>query len=190
MNNPPTALVGLLFGGTQVKTYVVGAGVSHSVGYPLGGELFDKLDDFVRRMGNWSHRFDYGKEWPALHDWLDTNINPLIKEAYRRRQLEHLFTVLDLASKMNLDNFGEIARSVVEKRSDALRSQAEAEFFEFKVGSSQDPILYDIKAENSEFDDSTKDYRHYRALLLLRWRATSTPCTIEIASLQSMGGTS
>jgi hypothetical protein len=35
-----------------MKCYVLGAGASKSVGYPLGRELFDAIDRFVRESGN------------------------------------------------------------------------------------------------------------------------------------------
>jgi len=77
-----------------MKVYVVGAGVSKTVGYPLGKELFDNIDDFIRSQRCFN-RFDYQKDWPELCRWFETNSNPLVSQAYRSRQLEHLFTILD-----------------------------------------------------------------------------------------------
>lgn len=95
-----------------MNVYVIGAGVSMSAGYPLGWELFDKVDQFDRYMGAWTHRFDFGAEWPKLNDWLSNTSNPLIAESYRARKLEHLFTVLDLASMLSTENLGAIARGI------------------------------------------------------------------------------
>jgi hypothetical protein len=83
-----------------VKTYVLGAGVSKTAGYPLGTELFDAIDAFVRESGPCHNRFDYGKDWSDLHNWLATNANPAITQAYRTRNIEHLFTALDFVETL------------------------------------------------------------------------------------------
>lgn len=77
-----------------MKVVVVGAGVSKTVGYPLGRELFDEIDRFVRSQPRIDH-FNYKKDWPEFCRWLDTNDNPLVSQAYQSKQLEHLFTILD-----------------------------------------------------------------------------------------------
>jgi hypothetical protein len=82
-----------------MKTYILGAGVSHTVGYPLGKDLFGEIDKYCRNRPMFYH-FDYQKDWPALCQWLASNRDPLIVEAYRTRQLEYLFTILDLASML------------------------------------------------------------------------------------------
>jgi hypothetical protein len=81
-----------------VKTYVLGAGVSKTVQYPLGGELLEEVDQFVRGSGPCHDRFDYAQDWPDLCQWLARNPLPLVAEAYEARQLEYVLTVLDLAS--------------------------------------------------------------------------------------------
>ncbi|HEY4932796.1 MAG TPA: hypothetical protein VII23_14600 [Terriglobales bacterium] len=91
-----------------MKTYVCGAGISKGAGYPLGIELFDELDQFVRSAGPCVNRFDYSKDWPALKRWLGRHKNPVVAEAYRSRQLEHLFTVFDLAWKLRVDALGAV----------------------------------------------------------------------------------
>ncbi len=68
-----------------MNVYVIGAGVSNTVGYPLGWELFDEIDSFVRRTPDFYEHFDY-REWPALCKWLETNTNPIVREAYRLRR--------------------------------------------------------------------------------------------------------
>lgn len=85
-----------------MKVYVLGAGVSKTVGYPLGSELLDDIDQFVWKYGPHFDRFDLW-DWCVLCQWLKENENPLIAEAYRTKQLEHLFTVLDHASMLKQD---------------------------------------------------------------------------------------
>jgi len=91
-----------------MKAYVLGAGVSKTVGYPLGVELFREIDKYVRQCGSLWNRFDYKKDWPRLCKWLRENKNSLIAEAYRSRQIEHLFTILDLASILRTDSLDAI----------------------------------------------------------------------------------
>jgi len=45
-----------------MNAYVLGAGVSKSVGYPVGTELFDEIDRYVRESGSCRDRFDYRKD--------------------------------------------------------------------------------------------------------------------------------
>ncbi len=86
-----------------MNAYVLGAGVSKSVGYPVGTELFDEIDKYVRGSGNLTDRFDYREDWNNLHQWLETNSNPMIAQAYRTKNIEHLFTVLDFATELRQD---------------------------------------------------------------------------------------
>ncbi len=81
-----------------MNVYVLGAGVSKSVGYPLGSELFNAIDSYVRTSGNCIDRFDYKKGWAELERWLETNPNPTIAQAHRAKNIEHLFTALDFAT--------------------------------------------------------------------------------------------
>jgi len=82
-----------------VKVYVLGAGVSYGAGYPLGNKLFDEVDNFVR-----IEQSELSAEWDKICLWLKSNPDPLIAESYRRRQFEYLFTILDLASKLSVEN--------------------------------------------------------------------------------------
>src|SRR4051794_38024768 len=91
-----------------MKVYVVGAGISKTAGYPLGVELFDAIDKYVRNSGRLFNRFHYERDWAALKRWLSRHKNPIVAEAYRSRQLEHLFTVLDLAEDLRLSSLGAI----------------------------------------------------------------------------------
>ena len=56
-----------------MNCYVLGAGVSKSVGYPLGSELFDQMDSFVRESGACFDRFDYRKDWDRLDSRLKSS---------------------------------------------------------------------------------------------------------------------
>lgn len=82
-----------------MKVYVLGAGVSYGAGYPLGNKLFDEVDNFVR-----IEQSELSAEWDKICLWLKSNPDPLIAESYRRRQFEYLFTILDLASKLSVEN--------------------------------------------------------------------------------------
>ena len=86
-----------------MKVYVLGAGVSKTVGYPLAAELFQEIDRYVQNSGSLWNRFDYKNDWPKVCRRLSKSSNSLIAEAYRRRQLEHLFTILDLVSIVRSD---------------------------------------------------------------------------------------
>src|SRR5271168_1963303 len=88
-----------LQGDRAMKCYVLGAGVSKSVGYPLGTELFDAINRFVQESGKCFDRFDY-KEWGNLCYWLETNESPAVAQAYRSKNIEHVFTVLDFAAAL------------------------------------------------------------------------------------------
>lgn len=91
-----------------MDVYVLGAGVSKSVGYPLGSELFDAIEEYVRGCGKCFDRFDHQQGWAELKVWLETNPNPMIVEAYRDKDIERLFTLLDLA--VLSDRSGAVAR--------------------------------------------------------------------------------
>ena len=86
-----------------MKAYILGAGVSKSVGYPLGTELFDEIDKFVRESGNLTDRFDYQNDWNALHDWLQSHTDATVAQAYHTKNIEHLFTILDFATALLSD---------------------------------------------------------------------------------------
>lgn len=94
-----------------MNVYVLGAGVSRCVGYPVGDKLFDEIDEFIRDSGKAYDRFDYNGRWPELLNWLDKNGNPLIVQAYRTRNIEHLFTVLDFASEIREGAFSNAVRT-------------------------------------------------------------------------------
>jgi hypothetical protein len=126
-----------------MKCYVLGAGVSKSVGYPLGSELFDAIDIFVRESGSCQGRFDYRKDWENLHRWLGSNPNPIVAQAYRSKDIEHMFTVLDFAS--------------------ALRDSA---LWRAAYGGKDAEEEQRFSAEFDEFDSKIEDYRKHRSVLL------------------------
>jgi hypothetical protein len=82
-----------------MRVFVTGAGASKDVGYPLGVELLEGVDSYIRSSGRCFDRFDYSKEWPEICYWLENNDNLLIREAYRTRNLEYLFTALDFTEQ-------------------------------------------------------------------------------------------
>ncbi len=129
-----------------MKTYVLGAGVSKTVGYPLGTELFDAIDAFVRESGPCHHRFDYRKDWSELHNWLATNVNPAITQAYRTKNIEHMFTALDFVEAL---------------RSEALLGGWHA------ARTATDPSAKEASFETFEtFDHEVNLYGRYRRILL------------------------
>ena len=127
-----------------MKCYVLGAGVSKSVGYPLGSELFDEIDKFVRQSGPCFDRFDYRKDWDRLHQWLEQNSNPAVAQAYRTQNIEHIFTALDFA---------------VNLRDDALLSVAYGE-----RGSRE---RTDRSEVFEKYDKAVEDYREFRRILIM-----------------------
>ena len=129
-----------------MKVYVIGAGVSNRVGYPLGGELFQEVDTYVRKSGACIDGFDYATDWPELCRWLGDNDDPLLAEAYKAGNLEYIFTVLDLARKLNIESQKAVARYVF--RPESTRA-AEAEKSFKKV------------------DAATRNHVDYRRILLV-----------------------
>lgn len=107
----------------QMKVYVIGAGVSKVVGYPLGVELFDAVDQFISRSGRLFNRFHYDKDWPALKRWLTRHKNPVVAEAFQSRQLEHLLTILDLAENLRLNSLGAVIAAAKEGRKAVSKSE-------------------------------------------------------------------
>jgi hypothetical protein len=106
-----------------VKAYVVGAGVSNTACYPLGGALFDAIDRFVRDSGPFFNGFDYERDWPELCVWMDSNSDPAIAQAYRTRQLEHMFTALDLPTMLQEASVAEIYRQMERPGGDPARAE-------------------------------------------------------------------
>jgi hypothetical protein len=96
-----------------MKVYVTGAGASKDAGYPLGWELLQEIDSFVRGSGPCLNRFDYSTEWPETCQWLEKNDNLLIREAYRTRNLENIFSVLDFAEQLRQQSLDAYARYIL-----------------------------------------------------------------------------
>ena len=80
-----------------MKAYVLGAGVSKTVGYPLACELFDDITTFLARGEEGEADATLGAQWREVCEWLNSNKDPLLADAYRTRDLEAVLTVLDLA---------------------------------------------------------------------------------------------
>jgi hypothetical protein len=126
-----------------MNVYVLGAGVSKCVGYPVGTELFDEIDEYVRGSGNLRDRFNYREDWDNLHRWLETNTNPTIAQAYQTKNIEHLFTILDFATEL---------------RTDALLSVA------FAGRGTEERTTKSVAF--GAFDEQIKDYQQYRNVLV------------------------
>jgi hypothetical protein len=80
-----------------MKAYVLGAGVSKTVGYPLALELFYEIGAFLARGEAAEAAAAIGVEWREVCAWLNNNGDPLLADAYRSKDLEAVLTVLDLA---------------------------------------------------------------------------------------------
>jgi hypothetical protein len=126
-----------------MNAYVLGAGVSKCVGYPVGTELFDEIDKYVRESGNLTDRFNYRKDWNRLHRWMETNTNPIIAQAYHTKNIEHLFTILDFAAELRSDA---LLSAAFPGRGPAERTTRSAAF--------------------DAFDRKIEDYQEYRNILL------------------------
>jgi len=92
-----------------MKAYVLGAGVSKTVGYPLARELFDDIGAFLARGETDEAAAPLGPEWREVCEWLENNRDPLLAQAYRTKDLEVVLTVLDLAWKLELDTLHALA---------------------------------------------------------------------------------
>ncbi|MGB8006809.1 MAG: hypothetical protein WCF48_06730 [Terriglobales bacterium] len=125
-----------------MKCFVLGAGVSKSVGYPLGSELFDEIDKFIQESGACVDRFDYRKDWPRLRDWLKSNTNPIVAQSCRSNNIEHIFTVLDSAIEL---------RGAAQWSAHKCKTEAERK---------------KLFAESVNFDSHVEDYTKYRRILL------------------------
>jgi hypothetical protein len=129
-----------------MRVYIIGAGVSHTAGYPLGGALLDDVDQFIRSLGHCTSKgVDWHSRWPEMCEWFATNPNLLIAESYRARRIEHLFTILDLAFMLNEQNL-----------SDCLSA--------WKGGHTARAVS--AEATYSSFDRVTEEYQEYRRDLL------------------------
>jgi hypothetical protein len=128
-----------------MKVYVVGAGLSKVIGYPLGAQLFSEIDSFVRGNGRCHDRFAYESDWPDLCRCLETDGNPLIEEAYRTRNLEYLFTILDMVPRQSGDNLAQSLQFSLRQVPDATNKAKEAW---------------------ESFARKTEPYGRYRAILL------------------------
>jgi len=126
-----------------MNVYVLGAGVSKCVGYPVGTALFNEIDKYVRESGNLTDRFNYREDWNGLRHWLETNTDPAIAQAYRTKNIEHLFTILDFAAELRNDAFLSVA---------------------FAGRGSEERAAQSVAFE--AFDQRIKDYQQYRGILL------------------------
>jgi hypothetical protein len=103
-----------------MRVYVIGAGVSYTAGYPLGGELLGALRKYVDE----SHG-RFGEGWAELLDWLKNNANPDVRLAYAQERLEHIFTILDLTVRLQEYAPTDALRRPLLKRHDDALTNAE-----------------------------------------------------------------
>jgi len=126
-----------------MRAYILGAGASYPI-YPLGASLLDEIDKHIVSCGPLINRFDYKNDWPPLRDWLKNNSNPLLKKAYGNRNIEQIFTVLDLAESLRSESLV----SILKASKQGIVEVQEAE-----------------KAHDS-FNDEVSEYRSVRDKLL------------------------
>jgi hypothetical protein len=112
-----------------VKVYVLGAGASYGAGYPLGNELFDSVAEFVR-----TERSELASELERICSWLEINPDPLIVESYRKRRFEYLFTILDLASKLSVDNLTDAYHAY---KSNKITSEVDGAYLSFSKSTNE-----------------------------------------------------
>jgi hypothetical protein len=101
-------------GSQEMNVYVVGAGVSHQVCYPLGGDLFSETGSFIRAQGASLDRRDFAEEWPELCRWLERNPDPLVHAAYITGNIENILTALDFARILRNQSHAKAYRSLRE----------------------------------------------------------------------------
>jgi hypothetical protein len=109
-----------------MNVYVVGAGVSHQVCYPLGGNLFSEINSFIRTQGASLDRRDFAEEWPELCRWLECNPDPLVDAAYITGNIENILTALDFARILRRQAYARVCRGMWES-GPAAAAEAEAE---------------------------------------------------------------
>ena len=93
-----------------MNVYVVGAGVSKTVGYPLGGDLLHEVEELIRLSGSSLRLPEFTAVGPVLRAWLEMNSDPIIAESYRSGNLEYVFTALDLSWNLFLLKLNKLAR--------------------------------------------------------------------------------
>ncbi|MBI4167198.1 MAG: SIR2 family protein, partial [Acidobacteria bacterium] len=78
-----------------MNVYVLGAGVSREVGYPLTRELVCELDRSFGRISNGRSSVQFG-DWENLKTRLREHADPQIRHSYATGDLETLITLFDL----------------------------------------------------------------------------------------------
>src|ERR1700728_290592 len=117
-----------------MKVYVTRAGASKDAGYPLGRDLLQEMDSFVFSSGPCVHGFDYLKDWPETCQWLEKNDNLLIREAYRTRNLENIFSVLDFTEKLRDQALDAYAQHTIKTQPDRQAAgKAEADWTDLEA---------------------------------------------------------
>jgi hypothetical protein len=116
----------------MMRTYVLGAGASYPI-YPLGGSLFNAIDEHIQACGRCVNRFDYQTEWPRLKEWLANNSNPLLRQAYWNQNIEQICTVLDLAEGLISDSYISILRAAKKGADEAKEAEAHHDSFASEI---------------------------------------------------------
>src|ERR1043166_7076214 len=140
-----------------MNVYVLGAGISKKLGYPLGRELLPEVDKFIKEYPREFNHFDHS-EWPIVLQRLAENENILVREAFKFGHFEHLLTVLDhydlLANDFILEN-------LKSRNADQSLSSVRKEFEEHQdhlrqISKDREILLYAL----TEF----LEYRHQKDL--------------------------
>jgi len=148
-----------------MKTYVLGAGTSATVKYPLGYQLLQQMDKFIRAVGTSKSVED----WARFCRWAESNTNPLIAEAYRRGNLEQLFTVLDFAVKLRSANLDAIGQEVIDQKKTDIPNLEKPLNLVGRLKLWIKELLgrgSTLEQVHRRFEKKVKKYLHYRKTLL------------------------
>lgn len=161
-----------------MRVYVLGAGASYPI-YPLGGALFNAIDEHIGSCGHCINRFDYQTDWPKLKEWLADNSNPLLRQAYWNGNIEQIFTVLDLAEGLISDSHISMLRAAKKGMDEVKEAEAHHDSFAADIGEYRDARSKLLWAMEDFFlqrnDSDMKDYSADRWNNLKRFGALLDP---------------
>lgn len=166
-----------------MRAYVLGAGASYPI-YPLGGTLFEAIDEHIRRCGSCVNRFDYKTDWPKLKEWLANSFNPLLRQAYWNGNIEQIFTVLDLAEGLISDSYISIFQAAKKGMNEVKAAEAHHDSFAAEIREYRDARSKLLWAMEDFFlqrnYDDFKDYSSANWKNLKRFGALLEPGDVVI----------
>ena len=141
-----------------MKAYVLGAGASFPC-YPLGRLLLEEIDEYISSCGRCHDRFDYTKEWPEALRWLETNGNPLLRQARRTGNIEQIFTVLDFAEVLWDESMTAVLKAGKGGAETFAAAEADYENLQAEIGKYQDVRRILLRAMGAYFETRHHDDR-------------------------------